>query len=320
MKHLSLFIILATYILFSCDTENSKQTEISWKDKYTINESGNIYSSINVQGTNREFIMHLPQNFSTETQHPLILNFHGATVNGQIQMDYTNFNKLADEQSFVIIYPTALLGMIYGDSVTLWNTAPNGDVHFVEKLIDLAYNDFNIDLAKVYATGFSSGSFMSYSLACNLSNRIAAIATVSGPLEISVMNNCAMDYNVPIIHFHGTKDQNLPLEGVDNFALSVQSTLDFFKNKYGCQNATDMILLDDLVQTDSSTACYQIISGCGQNSEIQYYKIVNGGHTWPDALEAPHLGFTNRDINANKIIWNFFSKFSHPNPKTPKLE
>ena len=41
-------------------------------------------------------------------------------------------------------------------------------------------------------------------------------------------------------------------------------------------------------------------------SDVTFYRVNNGGHTWPGAIPIPAFGFTNEDINASAIIWEFF--------------
>ena len=99
------------------------------------------------------------------------------------RMNYDGFLDLAELNNFIVVYPQ---GLVYPEkNSTGWNTGPgqdiNNDLLFFESMIDLLSRDFNINLDKVYVTGFSMGGFMSYDIACSpLSQKIAAVAPVSG--------------------------------------------------------------------------------------------------------------------------------------------
>ncbi len=50
--------------------------------------------------------------------------------------------------------------------------------------------------------------------------------------------------------------------------------------------------------------------GCDQGSDVVFYIIEGGGHTWPGAIPVARLGKTTTQINASELIWNFFK--AHP--------
>src|SRR5262249_28453659 len=97
------------------------------------------------------------------------------------------------------------------------------DVAFVRALLDDLEKTVNVDKKRVYATGMSNGAIMSYLLASELSDRIAAIAPVGGPIGTA---ECQPNRPEPVIHFHGTDDQFAPFKGGKG-AKSVSQT-DFY--------------------------------------------------------------------------------------------
>ncbi len=284
--------------------------------------SGNLQQSLSHDGEERSYIVHLPPNFSKAQTLPLMISLHGRGTTNTVHMQYTKLNAVADAQNFVVVYPLGLVRNLQSGTATHWNAQFGtgvDDIGFIDKLIDQLYTDFGIDLQKVYVSGFSNGGFMAYTLACELSDRIAAIAPVSALLPISQQSNCELQHAVPVLHFHGTADVTVPVSGIPNFALSVAESTRFFAKQYNCEVDPLVTQLTDTAPDDGSTVAKFEYQSCDDKTAVVYYMATNAGHTWPDALEASQLGITNRDINASAIMWEFFKPITHPNPRKGTL-
>jgi predicted peptidase len=99
---------------------------------------------------------------------------HGLSGTGSQQRSssMSGFDKVADKGKFVVVYPDGVYKL---NTYAGWDISSNTDVDFISALIDTIAGRFNIDLNRVYASGFSMGGMMSYKLACTLSDKIAAI-------------------------------------------------------------------------------------------------------------------------------------------------
>ena len=111
---------------------------------------------------------------------------------------------------------------------------------------------------------------------------------------------------------HGTADPVVPY---DTFpaSLNVEQTISFWLGQDLCSTAHDTVFLPNIDIGDSSTVQKIDYPACAAGAEVLFYKIINGGHTWPNAiLDLPpqNYGFTNRDMDANTEIWHFFNKYS----------
>ncbi|MBK7441520.1 MAG: hypothetical protein IPI65_08315 [Bacteroidetes bacterium] len=151
---------------------------------------------------------------------------------------YNNFNPIADTAGFLTVIPNGTLD-IFGNRY--WNCfiAPGtgvDDVAFLSALIDSLDAEYNIDLNRVYSTGMSNGGFMSHTLACELSNRIAAIASVAGSIDEDRMPFCDPQHNTPVMQIHGNADGTVPYDGAFGF-LSVDSVVSYWVNKIECNEA-----------------------------------------------------------------------------------
>ena len=162
--------------------------------------------------------------------------------------------------------------------------------------------------------------FMSYTLACELNDRIAAIASVTGSMVVTAPDLCEVERPVPIAQFHGTVDEVVPFDGSSTL-LSMDELINLWADLNGC--VTDGIVgedLEDINDTDNSTVTRFVYSDCDEDGIIEFYRINNGGHTWPGAfIVLEQAGPTNKDIDATGLIGAFFAQYSHPNPRNPQV-
>ena len=272
-------------------------------------------------GETREYFLYVPEGYTETTVWPLVINFHGRGSDSFEQMVYSSFNSLADEHKFIIAYPQGLVANVGGVTATHWNANFDtgvDDIGFVNAMLDEIYDNFNFELTQVYAIGMSNGGFMSYTLACDMSDHIAAIASVTGGMSGPSISSCNPQRAVPIMEIHGTADEVVPYLGLDGLPPTVPDVVEFWVNNNGCDQV-DFIQEDlpDLVESDSTTVALQHYNLCDQSSEVLFYTIDNGGHTWPGAFAVPALGYTNMDIDASVLIWDFLKGHTHPNPSKP---
>jgi polyhydroxybutyrate depolymerase len=241
----------------------------------------------------RSYRLHIPSDYDADSIYPLIVNLHGLGSNALEQEIYTGFNSVADSAGFLVTYPN-------GVSET-WNVSSStgtDDVGFVSALIDTIDLNYNIDLNRVYATGMSMGGFMCYRLACELSGRIAAIASVTG---LQAFYPCNPERPVPVMQFHGTADPIVPYTGVP-------TTINNWVNYNVCPATPVITGLPDIDTTDNSTVNKSYYGPCDESTEVILYTINGGEHTWPGATI--YIGVTNQDIKASVEIWDFFNKFT----------
>lgn len=267
-----------------------------------------VNSSFIHDGINRSWTVYLPLDYHAGETLPLVIALHGLTQNGQIMMQFSGFNAMADTGRFVAVYPNGI-----GNA---WNVGFSGgstadDVGFLSALIDTLYGRYHIDLNRVYSTGFSNGGFMSYRLACELGDRFAAIAPVSGTMTGQAALSCSPFRPMPLMHIHGTNDMIVNYNG--GFGNnSVDQTLELWNNFNACPETPVIENLPDLVAEGSTVERYTW-APCAGSSEMVLLKVTNGGHTWPGSVGTTGIGITNRDINASREIWNFVKRFSLPN-------
>ena len=273
--------------------------------------------SFKFDGRTRNYRVFLPKNYSGATHFPLVIYLHSYGWTAQQGMNYTNLNQVADTANFIVAYPSAIPNWNSGiGDNTNWPAPDVDDVGFINALIDTLNNHYLIDLKKIYACGYSNGGFMSYKLACQLSHRIAAIASVCGVFSESTAKNFCPIKRMPILCIHGTLDGTVPNNGTVGW-LSVDQTLRYWTSFNNCVHS-DTISLPDSDPNDKSTVEKIKFTEDTGNYPVIYYKVSNGGHSWPGATQDfSWTGNTNRDMNASEVIWNFFKLVENTEPTYP---
>jgi polyhydroxybutyrate depolymerase len=258
------------------------------------------------EGFIRKYMVFLPQDYSESANLPLVIYLHSYGWNAQKGMDYTALNEVADTANFLVAYPSALPNWNsgIGDNPS-WPTPDFDDVGFISALIDTLTGKYSIDADRIYACGYSNGGFMAYKLACQLSHKIAAIASVGGVISTSTLTDCNPGHSLPVLQIHGTKDFYVPINGKTGWH-SVDQTIDYWKDNNECTQV-DTTIMPDINLDDNCTVEKISFSNCNNNDSIIYYKIIDGGHTWPGAGPTGFsAGNTNQDFNASETIWLFF--------------
>tara|TARA_B100001758_G_C18335230_1_gene571182 strand:- start:83 stop:1120 length:1038 start_codon:yes stop_codon:yes gene_type:complete len=275
---------------------------------YLVTSQQLTTENILYDGSNREYITYVPQSYSPTTSAPILFAFHGGSGYANNFMNYeADFRAISDTAGFILVYPQALEDPNDGNA-TLWlhkEPTNHNDVLFIETLIDTIASNYNIDLNRVYACGYSLGGMFSYALACELNHKVTAIASVSGAAFIGAFGNCNLTHPTAVLSIAGTADGIHPYNDVNGWYYSVAD----INNFWATYNNTDInplfVQLPDLNTNDGSTVeRYSWMNGDGCVN-VEELKIINGGHDWPSPLSS----WANQDINANVEVWNFVSKF-----------
>lgn len=268
-----------------------------------------ITGSIKSGGLTRDYRLYKPASYTGATAVPLVINLHGYSSNSQEQEFYAYFKAVADTANFLIVLPN---GTIDAQGERFWNTfggtSTVDDVGFISNLIDSLKLIYNIDSQRIYATGMSNGGFLSYSLACELENKIAAIASVTGSMVTAKLNSCNPSRPVPVMEIHGDADDVVPYNG--GTLLSFEPIPDVVAAWVDKNNCNPTPVVTDVPNTNTADGCtaqLSVYNGGDNGSSVEHYRILGGGHTWPGALF--NVGVTNQDFNACYVIWKFFLKY-----------
>jgi polyhydroxybutyrate depolymerase len=262
-----------------------------------------ISSSFMFEGVERNYLTYVPASLPQGSPVPVVLVLHGFTQTAQGIMAYSGFNAIAEVGRFIVVYPN---GINLSWNVGFSSSGAN-DIGFLNALIDTLDVKYPINLDRIYACGMSNGGFMSYRLACELSNRIAAIASVTGSMTTQTFSDCHPERPVPVLEIHGTSDLIVNYNGATGIK-SIPDVIEYWVGQNACPELPETTLLPDVINEGSQIE-RSIYRPCAQNSEVILLKVIDGGHTWPGSTNSG-FGNTNRDINASHEIWEFFNRFS----------
>ena len=264
-----------------------------------------LTESITHDNLQRDYIIHIPGSYNMNTSIPLVFCFHGYNSSANTIMNYTNFNYIADTAGFIVVYPqgTLLQGTTHWNvgGWTLGSTAD--DVGFIRNLLDSISCEYNIDSSRVYSTGMSNGGYMSFLLACQLSDKIAAIASVTGSMTPQTFNSCNPLHPMPILQIHGTNDQVVPYIGVPTWTKSIDDVLQYWIDYNNCNTIPAITTIVDINQFDGSTVEYFVYDQGYNSVSTEHFKIDFGSHDWPGV-------WGNMDIHASAEVWKFFNKYN----------
>jgi polyhydroxybutyrate depolymerase len=258
-------------------------------------------------GVRRSYLLYVPKSYRPGKAAPLVISIHGYAEWPGHQAQISRWDKLAEEYGFIVVYPAGIRFPMrwrtHGAAGTIAD--PLIDVTFISDLIDRLEREYSIDPRRIYANGLSNGGGMSFLLSCKLSERIAAIGSVSGAY-LTPWEECDRSRPMPLIAFHGTADPVVPYWGGPSrsFKLPFPAVPDWmadYARHNGCMGQPVGL---PRVGTVSGIQ----YRGSGPDADVVFYTIAGGGHAWPGGPPLPRwlVGKTNQDVDATRLMWDFF--------------
>lgn len=262
--------------------------------------------AIDVDGARRAYRLHVPGGLPEGRPVPLLIALHQFSDTARGMERLTGFNAIADREGFIVAYPQGRF--------RVWRVGEDRDVAFLDALIDALSAEFNIDPARVYATGASAGGMMAQYYACR-GGRVAAIAPVMGSMVQPVVAACQPAGPLPVLLIHGDADPVVPFGGGETGAgpgrrevfLSAPENAALWAARNGCDPNPEVVEILHPVGGDRALRSAWDCPG----APVVFYQILGGGHTWPGrANRYPRFitGPTSHAIDASETIWAFFAK------------
>ena len=247
----------------------------------------------------RFYYVYTPTNLDSNESIPVLFAFHGYGSSAMRHLNYTNYFPLADSNNFIVIYPQ---GATTATLSTHWNVggwtskSTIDDLDFVDTVISLLKDKIQIDETRIYSSGMSNGGYMGYHLACNLSSKFAAIASVTGSMTNDTFNECDPTHPTPILQIHGLLDFIVPYDG-NAGSKSIPDVINYWVNYNSCNLDPETLIKYD----DYSLVVYETYSNCLNDVNVKLILHPEMGHDWPSTQSY--------NINASSEIWNFVSMF-----------
>jgi polyhydroxybutyrate depolymerase len=290
---------------------------------------GNYSFKLRYGGLDRTWLVHMPPQAANHAPLAMVLNFHGATSNGKQEEAYSNMDAAADRDGFIAVYPN---GTGRFPNHYTWNAGTCcgyamfrqiDDVGFVKALIDWMAARTPVDRHRVYATGISNGGMISYRLAAQAPDYIAAIAPVAGTM---VARDISPGHPMPIMAFNSVDDPILHYGGGygssryhrDLGNPGVEPGLARWRAANGCPEQPQIgptISGKDGSGNKGVTVTNYAWGPCHGDTEIVLWKFTGSGHVWPGGIQNRWVTFLGRGTNlidANEEMWKFFSRYALP--------
>jgi polyhydroxybutyrate depolymerase len=302
-------------------------------------DAGDSTNTLILDGGGRTYNVHIPAGLDLSKPAPLVFAFHGG---GQSISQFEGFVHMipkSDSAGFILVEAEGTISLpgLTPGTLDVWNAGNCcelaaqintnvDDVGFVRAMIDTITSQVCVDPKRIFATGFSNGGMLSHRLACELSDKIAAIASVSGgigdvdldKMPPQTLFNCKPGRPVPVMHIHGTQDACYPFDGgwgplsLVTF-VSAPTTVQEWVTRNGCSANPPTTVL-----ANGAATCN--LYPCPHAGEVEFCTIDGGGHYWPggddwagsEVFCGSNQGARSADLIANDTIWSWF--MAHPMP------
>ncbi len=288
--------------------------------------------------SDRAFDLVVPTSWDGQTPLPLIYAFHGGggrrsaaeslTCPDGDTSDPACLAAKAIDRGYVLVRPDGTGSRPFRNLRT-WNAGGGrGEWSCVSAgacrahvddmaYLDIVHEELNrllpIDPDRVFATGISNGGAISHRLACERSERMAAIAPVAGENQFAAAGG-ACPGGVALLQLHGTEDPIWEYEtstagGVipdDKLKVGAEESTAAWAQRNGCDATFTESALPDPI--DDGTSAFRIrYENC--SSPVELIRIEGGGHTWPQGdpyLSTSKVGRVSQDFDGDDLILDFF--------------
>lgn len=279
---------------------------------------GTTERSVQTRDGLRRYLVHVPatapRRFLLANRYPLLILLHGSGEDGKIIEEMTQMDIVAERHHMIVAYPDgtrSILGKISAD----WNSGECcgyaarkqiDDMSFLRGIIDDLASKRIINTRRIYVAGFSSGAELAFRAGCEMSDRVSAIAVVSGSIALG---HCQPPHSVSLLAIQGTADDEVPFDddlpdSLDSpggsWAEGATPSVRYWSALEGCTSRQESRVSAHVQRTD--------FTGC-RDSRVELYTIAGGVHGWPDSdLKAGVVqpdGTPMHELSASETIAEF---------------
>jgi polyhydroxybutyrate depolymerase len=262
---------------------------------------GGLRGTIRVGNVTRTFVLYAPPAARRSPGAPLLLAFHGTGESGAAFRETAGLDAAAAREGWLVAYPDAAVGnWAENCGCTTADQLGVNDTGFVRALIDSVAERFPLDRARVFAVGFSQGGLFVHRLACELADRISAVASVAAPMSAPLATRCAPAGPVSVLVVQGTLDDAFSYEGRgrgERALLGARATVDFWRSLDRCPGLRTPTALPDTAR-DGTRGLEERWAGCAQGTEVTLVTVEGGRHAWS----------LSRDFSTAQTVTAFFRR------------
>ncbi len=249
-------------------------------------------------GRERYYHLFRPGNLDANSPSPLVVFLHYSGGTGRSAAPGTGLDAEAERGRFIVVYPDAAESSQWNAGICCGAAVSDGvdDVAFINRLIDRLSSEYRVDSSRIYVWGISNGGMMAYRIGCEMSERIAAIASSAGPL---VVERCQPVRPVSVVHFHSIADERSPFKGgmrpgpPSFVSLAIPTIIERWREFDSCSASPVIEQIGAVTKTSSK--------GCRDGTEVTLYTAEQGSHGLP-------LDVASRNIT--RLVLDFFAAHS----------
>lgn len=294
---------------------------LEWTVQHTNDGThGFFLSEEEVDGYTRRWYTYVPKSYDDNEDVPLVVAMHGYSSAISAFTGDSRWQNVADKYGFIVVFAQAYVndGAYSGDScipVPIWNnyspvyihttTDSPDDVGFIKYLVDTTKADYSIDASRVYATGHSNGSSMTWMLAQDAPEYFTAVAPIGfnwgsypgyatdgGTVDYS---GCAdNEYLLPVWCMTGEFD----VGEADDYSPNTKNgkTVSYWKEMNGTSNVG---IKTTEIRATRAPHTYSTTTYSGENNAplVRFTQISNNCHSYMEDIAF--------------MVWEeFFSQYS----------
>lgn len=263
--------------------------------------------TIQVDGRARQYTLYVPTSISQNRPAPIVFVLHGGGGNGKSMAQAAPFNDFAEQDGALIVYPSGYEGF--------WNDGRGyqeftsqrenvDDVGFLLSLVDRLSEEYAVDRASIFVTGFSNGGLMAHTFAARRADRIAAIAPIASAIARPVYADFQPSRPTPILILQDRNDPAVDWEGGAGGRydwVSQPETMDRWKQVNGCGEPSSIRYEALANEPDDAPVTHMVWPDCRDGVRMEAYVIEAGLHALPPAV----LDKQQR-LHWQEVVWEFF--------------
>jgi polyhydroxybutyrate depolymerase len=212
---------------------------------------------------------------------PLVVLLHPLGGSPTTIIRTSRMDVLAARERVIVAVPHSIRG-IWDSLVPAGQPiTPSRDIAYLDGLIDWLLGHTQADPRRVFVAGFSMGAVLADRVACQLADKVAAVAIDSGT---PWSDECSPARPVSVLILHGSDDGEFPISEATRLAVR-------WRELDGCS-------AEPASSSVGSTGTATIVDGCRHGTGVELVRVEGAGHLW----------FT--DPDATELAWQFFA--AHP--------
>ena len=276
----------------STDSDTHEDSDSSPLDCEGLSATpADIDRTVQVDGRDRSYVLHIPDTYTGTTPAPLIIEYHAIGGTGRMQLSISSYPSVTDSDGVVMAFPNGW----EGPSGTAWSIGPCctnkedniDDVAFTAAIITDIKTIACIDPSRIYATGLYIGGGMAYHLACQSADTFAAVVSSAFDLNDTTVDACLPQRPMTVVAFRATEDNIIPYEGGLTYFvpgqpvtfLGAENTFDRWAALNGCTGVpTDAGEGCQLYGTSQCEAGVEVML-CTEQGAVSFYD--DAAIAWP---------------------------------------